>query len=98
MMNDIYCLANSFGISFGLHGDVECDYKTDTSKLVLSVDEFHQKYISKDEAKEIFDLVTKAFMIGSKAEHHYCGATYEFDRENLTVTEHIDMDNRGEWL
>ena len=98
MFNDISALANSFGIAFGLKGHVEFDGISDDSRLVLEVDEFHKKYISEEEAKEIFDLVTKAFIMGSKAEHHYMGATYEFDRENLTIIEHIDRDNRGEWL
>lgn len=98
MFNDIYSLANSFSISFGLKGNVErIDGSLEDHKLVLSVDDFHEKYISEDEAKEIFDCVTRAFILGSKAEHKYCGATYEFDRENLTIVEHIDRDNRGEW-
>lgn len=98
MFNDIYSLKNSFGISFGLTGTIErIGNGLDDHKLTLEVDEFHKKYINEDEAREIFDSVTRAFILGSKAEHKYCGATYEFDRENLTIIERIDRDNRGEW-
>ena len=99
MFNDIYSLANSFGISFGLKGSVErIDDSLHNHRLVLEVDDFHKKTISDDDAKKIFDLVTEAFILGSRTEHHYCGASYEFDRENLTVVEHIDDSARGEWL
>lgn len=98
-MNDIYSLANSFGTTFGLHGHVErIGNSLDDHKLVVKVDEFHKKTITEEDARKIFDLVTEAFIIGSKTEHHYNGATYEFDRENLTVIQHIDTENRGKWL
>ena len=99
MFNDIHTLANSFGISFGLKGEVErIDGSIYEHKLVLKVDSFHKKTISEEDARKIFDLVTEAFILGSRTEHHYNGASYEFDRENLTVIERIDRDNRGEWL
>ena len=71
-----------------------------TYKLVLDVDDFDKKYISEDDAREIFDLVTKAFILGNKGWHTYNGASYEFDRENLTIIERIDRNapHRGEWL
>ena len=98
MFNNIHSLKNSFGVSFGLTGSIErIGDSLDDHKLTLEVDEFHKKYISEDEAKEIFDCVTRAFILGSRAEHKYCGATYEFDRENLTIIEHIDRENRGRW-
>ena len=91
-------LANSF-YTFGLRGDVKSvEGSLTDSILSLYVDDFHKKTISDDDARKIFDLVTEAFMLGSRTEHHYCGATYEFDRDALTVVEHIDKDNRGEWL
>ena len=103
-MYDISALKNAFSTTFGLSGEMH--YSTERkgkeiiTTLELSVDEFHQKYISKEEAMEIFDCVTKAFMIGCKAEHHYSAHTYEFDRENLTVVETTTLDapHRGEWL
>ena len=80
-------------------GNVErIDGSIHDHKLVLSVDDSHKRVIGDDDAKHIFDLVVEAFILGSKSEHYYCGATYEFDRDNLTVIEHIDVDNRGEWL
>lgn len=97
--NDIYCLANSFSTTFGLRADVKrVDDSLEDHKLTLYVDDFHKKTISKEDAMKIFDLVCEAFILGSRTEHHYCGATYTFDRENLIVFEHIDHDNRGEWL
>jgi len=100
-MHELSGLKNSFAISFGLKGDMEevsDKGRKRVWKLTLYVDDFDKKYLSEDEAKEIFDLVTKAFIMGNKQYHHYYGATYEFDRENLTVIETVDLDNRGEWL
>lgn len=62
------------------------------------VDEFHEKYISSADAGLILNMVTEAFFIGSVAEHHYNGATYEVDISAMKVVEHIDMEKRGEWL
>ena len=101
-MNDISSLANSLKTTFGLSCDIEYDYKNrnPTNKLVAYVDltDPAQSKTSDYEAKKIFDMVTQAFVLGGKSEHHYCGATYEIDVENLTIIEHIDMENRGEWL
>lgn len=98
MMSNISSLANSLKTTFGLSYDLEYDHKTHTTTMWVYVDEFHQKYISSADAGLILDMVTKAFLIGSVAEHHYSGATYEVDISAMKVVEHIDMDNRGEWL
>ena len=94
-------LANTF-VTFGLATKMEHRHhfrnNDDESKLTVYVDEFHQKTISDEDAHRIFDLVTEAFLLGSRTEHHYCGATYIIDHENMTVVEHIDFENRGEWL
>lgn len=98
MMNNISSLANSLKTTFGLSCDIECDHKTHTTTMWVYVDEFHQKYISSADAGLILQKVTDAFLIGSIAEHHYNGATYEVDISAMKVVEHIDMENRGEWL
>lgn len=97
-MNDISALANSLKTTFGLSCDMEYDHKTNTTTMWVYVDEFHQKYISSADAGLILKMVTDAFLIGSVAEHHYLGATYEVDISAMKVVEHIDMKNRGEWL
>ena len=98
MMNGISALANSLKTTFGLSCDMEFDHKTNTTTMWVYVDEFHQKYISHTDAVIILKMVTDAFLIGSVAEHHYLGASYEVDLEAMKVTESIDMENRGEWL
>ena len=98
MMNNISALANSLKTTFGLSTEMEYDYKTHTTTMWVYVDEFHEKYISSADAGLILDMVTKAFLMGSVAEHHYNGATYEVDISAMKVVEHIDMENRGEWL
>ena len=94
-------LANCF-VTFGLKTEMKhiphCHNNDDESTLKVYVDDFHKKTISDEDAHRIFDLVTEAFILGSKTEHHYCGATYTIDHENMTVVEHIDFENRGEWL
>ena len=97
-MNSISSLENSLKTTFGLSCDMEYDYNTHTTTMWVYVDEFHQKYISSADAKLILKNVTDAFLIGGVAEHHYCGATYEVDIETMKVVEHIDVENRGEWL
>ena len=98
MFNDISSLANSLKTTFGLSCDMEYDFETHTTTMWVYVDEFHQKYISSADAGLILQKVTDAFLIGSVAEHHYSGATYEVDISAMKVVEHIDMNNRGEWL
>lgn len=97
-MNNISALANSLKTTFGLSTKMEYDHKTHTTTMWVYVDEFHEKYITSADAGLILDMVTKAFLIGSVAEHHYNGATYEVDISAMKVVEHIDMENRGEWL
>ena len=97
-MNDISALANSLKTTFGLSCDMEYDHKNHTTTMWVYVDEFHQKYISSADAGLILKCVTDAFLIGSVAEHHYLGASYEIDISAMKVVEHIDMKNRGEWL
>ena len=87
MFHDIYSLANSFGTTFGLSADVErIDGSLHHHKLTLKPKEHSD--ITEDEAKEIFELVTKAFSIGGRFEHEFNGFTYEFDKESLTIIEH----------
>ncbi len=97
-MNNISALANSLKTTFGLSCDMEYDHKTHTTTMWVYVDEFHEKYISSADAGLILKNVTDAFLMGSVAEHHYLGATYEIDISAMKVVEHIDMENRGEWL
>ena len=100
MMNNISALANSLKTTFGLSTKMEYDYKTHTTTMWVYVDEFHEKYISSADAGLILDMVTKAFLMGSVAEHHYAGATYEVDISAMKVVEHIDRNAKGygEWL
>ena len=102
-MHGLAGLRNSFSVSFNLKGSEEYLGEEDgvsTYRLTLDVDDFDKKYISEDDAREIFDLVTRAFILGNKGWHTYNGASYEFDRENLTIIERIDRNapHRGEWL
>ena len=97
-MNNISSLANSLKTTFGLSCDMEFDHKTHTTTMWVYVDEFHQKYISSADAGLILQKVTDAFLMGCVAEHHYNGATYEVDISAMKVVEHIDLENRGEWL
>ena len=96
VFNDIFSLANSFGTTFGLKGNPEplndelfChDYI-----LKLRVEEgFEGKpFISDEEAKEIFDLVTKAFLKGSQVWIENQELEFKFNRDELTV---IQINNR----
>lgn len=98
MMNGISALANSLKTTFGLSCNMEYDHKTNTTTMQVYVDEFHQKYISPADAGLILKMVTDAFLMGSVAEHHYLGASYDVDISAMRVVEYIDMENRGEWL
>ena len=88
MFNDIFSLANSFGTTFGLSGNPEFlndDICCHDYILKLEVKDYLKDYISDDQAKEIFDLVTEAFMKGSKWDIEYQNLEFKFDREELTI-------------
>ena len=88
VFNDIYSLANSFGTTFGLKGNPEpLDGKLFSHDYILKlkVEEHLKDFISDEDAKEIFDLVTKAFVKGSQFEIERQELEFKFDRENLTV-------------
>ena len=98
-MHGLSGLQNSFAISFGLKGEMSSPMDADDVYILkLKIDDEPKQYISEEEAKEIFDMVTKSFMMANKGWHHYLGLSYEFDRENLTIIERVDRNNKGEWL
>ena len=89
VFNDIFSLANSFGTTFGLKGNptyLNDDLFCHDYILKLEIEE-HLKgtFITEEDAKEIFDLVTKAFLKGSQFEIKRQELEFKFDRENLTV-------------
>ena len=89
-MTDISSLKNSFGTTFGLHGDYspseyDKENNRDISILKLKPDE----HLSEEDAKKVFDLVVEAFKIGSNKDYLLRNQlSFKFDRDNLTIIQY----------
>lgn len=88
-MTDINGLGNSFGTTFGLHGDDETYFDKENNRDVHILKLTPDEHLSQENAKKVFNLVVEAFKIGSNK--HYLQnnqLSYKFDEENLTITQY----------
>jgi len=88
-MTNISSLANSFGTTFGLHGDYSNEFDKENNRDVRCLKLKPDEYLSDEDAKKIFDLVITAFKLGADKQYLITNQlSYKFDKENLTVIEY----------
>jgi len=88
-MTDINSLSNSFGTTFGLHGTDETYYDKENNRDVHILKLTPDEHLSEEKAKQVFELVTKAFKIGSNKHFLQLNQlSFIFDKDNLTITQY----------
>lgn len=87
MMSDIYGLKNSFGVSFGMSGEIKTETKhyekhdVDIYTLTLKPNEL----LNEVEAKIIFEKVVEAFVIATQKVWSRQKVNYEFFKDDLKI-------------
>lgn len=94
MFHDLSSLKNSFGISFGMNGEITYETKNyekhsvDVNTLTLKPNEI----LNDVEAKIIFEKVVEAFVLATQKVWERKKVNYEFFKDELKIVEYRRFD------